>query len=366
VTLGIRALRWRPFRLTMHGRFEAASGAIDHRHGVLIELVDEDGRQGFGEAAPMAHIDGGNAQHVLDLLQQHGASLLADGGASVEGPGAVALRCALDVAELDLQARAAAQPIAWLLGNDPAPWVSVNAIIGGGEPGEVAGFGQQAMDAGYSVLKLKVGVAGLDEDIARVGALREACPEATIRLDANGAWDEETTRHAFEGLYPHRIELLEQPVAAGDVEALARLRDAAPMRIAADEAVDSPDCLERVLELHAADFVVLKPMFLGGLRPAIAIAERAAERGIGAFATTTFDSSIGIAAALQLAAALPADAAHGLATGEYLSADLVVSTLRPRAGRMALPSSPGLGVAPQAAELDVIATAPWSEVSVSA
>ena len=41
MTLGIRALRWRPFRLTMHGRFEAASGAIDHRHGVLIELVEE-------------------------------------------------------------------------------------------------------------------------------------------------------------------------------------------------------------------------------------------------------------------------------------------------------------------------------------
>jgi o-succinylbenzoate synthase len=363
---GICALRWRPFRLTMRGRFEAASGTINHRHGVLIELVDEDGRQGFGEASPMAHIDGGNSQHVLDLLQQHGTILLKDGGASAEGPGATALRCALDVAELDLQSQAAGQPIAWLLGKDPAPWVSVNAIIGGVEPREVADFGQQAMDAGYSVLKLKVGVAALDEDIARVAALREACPVATIRLDANGAWDEGTTRHAFEGLYPHRIELLEQPVPADDVEVLARLRDVAPLRIAADEAVDYPECLERVLELHAADFVVLKPMFLGGLRPAIAIAERAAEHGIVAFATTTFDSSIGIAAALQLAAVLPTDAAHGLATGVHLSTDLVVSTIRPRAGRMDLPSSPGLGIAAQNDALDVIATAPWSEIKVSA
>jgi o-succinylbenzoate synthase len=365
VISGIRSLRWRPFRLSMSGRFEAASGSLDHRHGVLVELIDEGGRRGVGEASPMAQIDGGNAAHVLALLEQHGAALLEDGGASAEGPGAVALRCALDIAELDLLAQGAGQPVAWLLGKDPAPWVSVNAIIGGGEPEEVAGFGREAMESGYSVLKLKVGVTSLDEDIARVAALREACPEATIRLDANGAWDEETTRHAFEGLYPHRIELLEQPVAAADVEALARVREAAPMRIAADESVDSPECLARVLELHAADYVVLKPMFLGGLRPAMAIAERAAERGIGAFATTTFDSSIGIAAALQLAAALPTDAAHGLATGEHLAADVVTSTLRPRAGRMALPSSAGLGVEPEAAALDAIATAPWSEVAVS-
>jgi len=364
MTRGIRALRWRPFRLAMNVRFEAASGALDHRDGVLIELLDEDGRRGVGEASPMAQIDGGTVQHVLELLQQHGASLLDSDELAIEGPGAIALRCALDVAELDLRAEAAYQPNSWLLCKEPAPWVSVNAIIGGGEPHEVARFGRQAMESGYSVLKLKVGVAALDDDIARVAALREACPEATIRLDANGAWDEETTRHAFEGLYPHRIELLEQPVAPDDVETLARLRDAAPMRIAADESVAAPGCLDRVLELHAADFVVLKPMFLGGLRPAMAVAERAAQHGIGAFATTTFDSSIGIAAALQLAAALPTDAAHGLATGEHLSADVVASTLRPRAGRMALPSSPGLGIAPEPAALDAIASGPWSEVAV--
>jgi len=365
VISGIRALRWRPFRLSMIGRFEAASGNLDHRHGVLVELVGEAGERGVGEASPMTHIDGGSAEHVLALLEQHGAALLDDAGASTEGRGAIALRCALDVAELDLRAKAAGQPVAWFLGKEPAPWVSVNAIIGGGEPDEVAGFGHQAMDSGYSVLKLKVGVAALDEDIARVAALREACPEATIRLDANGAWDEETTRHAFEGLYPHRIELLEQPVAAADVEALARVREAAPMRIAADESVDSPECLSRVLELNAADYVVLKPMFLGGLRPAMEIAERAAERGIGAFATTTFDSSVGTAAALQLAAALPTDAAHGLGTGDHLSADVVTSTIRPRAGRMALPSSAGLGVEPSPAALDAIATAAWTEVAVA-
>jgi len=114
VISGIRALRWRPFRLSMIGRFEAASGNLDHRHGVLVELVGEAGERGVGEASPMTHIDGGSAEHVLALLEQHGAALLDDAGASTEGRGAIALRCALDVAELDLRAKAAGQPVAWV------------------------------------------------------------------------------------------------------------------------------------------------------------------------------------------------------------------------------------------------------------
>ncbi len=107
-------------------------------------------------------------------------------------------------------------------------------------------------------------------------------------------------------------------------------------------------------------------MFLGGISPAVTLAERAAEHSIGAFATTTFDSSIGTAAALHLAAALPTDAAQGLGTGAHLGADVVAQTLLPRAGRLALPSSAGLGIAPDPEALDAVATAPWTEVAVNA
>jgi len=339
---------------------------LDHREGVLVQIEDADGRFGTGEASPMPAIDGGTAANVLTLLEEHGTKLLSDTDVLGDRPGAAALRCALDVATLDIRADALDQPIAGLFSESPAPWVNVNAVIGGGPPDEVAAFGREAMDAGYAVLKLKVGLASLEEDTARVAALREACPEATIRLDANAAWDEKTTLRAFEALYRYRIELLEQPTAPDNIEALARMRERAPMRIAADESVDTPDRFERVLELRAADLIVLKPMFLGGITPSIALAERAAERSIGAFATTTFDSSIGIAASLHLAAALPTDAAQGLGTGAHLGADVVTTTLLARAGRLALPPTPGLGISPDAAALDAVATAPWTEVAVGA
>ncbi len=355
------ALRWRPFRVQMRHRFQAAHGALDDREGVLITLRDAEGRTGIGEASPMSSLGQGCAADVLALLEQHGAALLdADAASALDGPGANALRCALDVATLDLRAQAAGRPVAALLAEaPPAPWVMANAVIGGGTAYEVARYGREAVDAGYAVLKVKVGVSSVSEDHRRLSALREACPEAVIRLDANGAWDEATALEAISAFSPLGIELLEQPVPAADVAALARVRERAPMRIAADEAVGDPEALEAILQQRAADLLVLKPMILGGLTASVAIAARAAERGIGAFVTTTFDSSLGTAAALHLAASLPADAAHGLGTGEHLATDVLPTTILPERGRLTLPAAAGLGVTLDEDALEAVATAPW-------
>lgn len=358
----IVAVRWRPFRLPMTHRFEAASGALDDREGVLLELLDADGTAGIGEAAPMASLGGGSCEDVLRLLEAHGGALdvaldaLADGD-----PGVASLRCAVDTALLDLEGRASGRSVAELLTDAPADVVQVNAVLGDGSPSEVVAYAQQAVRSGYEVLKLKVGAGSLDHDLARVAAVREACPDAVVRLDANGAWDEEVAGEAIDRLATAGVELLEQPVAAADVEAFARLRERAAFRLAADEAVANRSLADRVIELHAADLLVLKPMVLGGIRPALALAQRAALAGIGSFATTTFDSSVGTAAALHLAAALPWDVAQGLGTGDHLAADVVAAPLRAVGGSLAV-GGPGLGVELDAAALGEVATGEWREV----
>ncbi|MSP21840.1 MAG: o-succinylbenzoate synthase [Dehalococcoidia bacterium] len=361
----LAAVRWRPFRLPMRHRFEAAHGGLDDRDGVLVELVGADGVTGIGEASPMASIGGGTVAHVLALLEVRGAALLqADPLAALpmSGLGVSALRCAIDVALLDLEGKRRGVSIARLLAQEAAEAVTVNAIIGAGPASEVAAYGREAVACGYRVLKLKVGVASIEEDVARVAALREACPDATIRLDANGAWSEAQAIEALKALHPLAVELLEQPVAAADVEGLARVRANAPLRVAADEAINDPARAIEVIQRKAADFLVLKPMVLGGLRPALALARAAALSGIGAFATTTFDSSIGTAAAAHLAAALPTDAAHGLGTGEHLASDLLSPTLVAHDGWLRVPTEGnGLGVVVATAALEAIATAPWGE-----
>src|SRR5688572_21117156 len=150
-------IRWRPFRLPMRHRFEAAHGFLEDREGVLLELVGADGVTGIGEASPMASIGGGNVEHVLALLAVQGASLLeADPLAALPsaGAGVAALRCAIDVALLDLEGRRRGLPIASLLADDPAEAITVNAIIGGGPAAEVAEHGREAIAGGYRVLKL--------------------------------------------------------------------------------------------------------------------------------------------------------------------------------------------------------------------
>ncbi|MSQ30442.1 MAG: o-succinylbenzoate synthase [Dehalococcoidia bacterium] len=361
----------------MRHRFEAAHGAIADRRGVLIEIADGEGYVGVGEASPIPSLGYGTVEDVLVLLQRYGAALPATldllHALDPRAPGVLALRCAVDVAALDLEGRRAGRSVASLLSTaatNVASAVRVNAVIGEGAPEETARYGRGAAAQGYAVLKAKVGSAALAEDVRRIAALREACPGVAIRLDANGAWDEATAVAALRAFAPHGIELIEQPVAAGEVEALARVRAAAhalgaatgggPL-IAADEAVADQDTLARVFEQRAADLVVLKPMFLGGLRPAVAIAQRAAACGMGAFATTTFDSSIGTAAALHLACAMDGagEIAHGLGTGEHLTADLVVHTLVARDGMLSLPSGAGLGVAPEEAAWHRVAEGDW-------
>jgi len=356
---GIVRTRWRPFRLGMRHRFEAAHGALDDRQGILVEVTTKDGSVGIGEASPMASLGQGTLSDVVALIE---VGALRAGATIPDAPAASALRCALDVALLDARARAQGTSVAALLGEGaPATWVMANAVIGAGSVPDVARHGQEAVAAGYAVLKMKVGVVTVAEDYRRLSALREACPEVILRVDANGAWDEKAANEATEAFASLDIELIEQPVPASDVEALARVRERSPIRIAADESVVDPATLTRILALRAADLIVLKPMLLGGLTPAYAIARRAAECGIGAFVTTTFDSSVGTAAALQLAASLPADAAHGLSTGEHLATDVVAQTLVPVRGRMVLPSTPGLGVAVDDAALEAVATGPWRE-----
>ncbi len=364
----LTALRWRPFRLPMRHRFQAAHGALDDRSGVLIELTTEDGVTGVGEASPMPSLGAGTADDVAALLARHAGGVLqgdTDALRVAPGPGVAALLCAIDVALLDIEGRQRGAPVSRLLSDEPAGAVTVNAVIGGGPPDEVATYGREALAAGYRVLKLKVGVGSVEEDVARVAALREACPDAMIRLDANGAWGEADATEAIHAFSPLRIELIEQPVAAAEVEAMARIRAAASLRIAADESAADEDGAARVLEAKAADLLVLKPMLLGGLRPALDVARRAADVGVECFVTTTFDSSVGTAASLHLAAALSTGIAHGLATGEHMAADVTAAPLLPDNGWLHVPDAPGLGVEIDERSLEAVATGPWAEQRAS-
>ncbi len=365
-------LRWRPFRLPLRAAFRSAlpgaAGVLHVREGLLLAI--EDGEScGWGEVAPVPLAGVPTISTLVAMLATNADALVAD----IESAPA-ALRCGLESALLDLEGRRLGLPIAALLDADiaePAETVAVNAIIdmNAVAPAEVATAGRAAVEDGFTTLKLKLGVEGLAVDLARVSALREACPGVHIRLDVNGAWALDMGRLALERLAMLEIELIEQPLAPHEIPALVRLRQSSQIPLAADEALAQPGMAERLLEMRAIDVLVLKAAVLGGVRSAARLAARARVAGVRSFVTTTVDSSLGTALALQLAAAIDGDTlryggvalAHGLSTGLALEYDLVSSPLLPERGAMALPASPGLGVEPDEAAIENCATGPWSE-----
>jgi o-succinylbenzoate synthase len=177
--------------------------------------------------------------------------------------------------------------------------------------------------SGCRTAKVKVADATstLADDQARLEAVRDALgPGGRIRVDANGAWDVETAIESLKILdrAAGGLEYVEQPCAA--VEDLAAVRRRTSIRVAADESIRRATDPYRVRELEAADVAVLKVQPLGGVRACLRIAE---DIGLPTVVSSALETSIGLAAGVALAAALPElEYASGLATVGMLADDV--------------------------------------------
>ena len=363
-----------PFALPLRAPLRTARGETKERRGALVALHAASGPVGHGEAAPVPGFGEETPESCLRALPALGERLLREDAQDLASridlleqaaPGLPATRFALECALQDLEARHHCVSVAaWLAGGaTPRATVEASALVGEREPGAAAAAAARAVAQGFGTLKLKVGVGGLEEDLARVVAVRRAAgPDVRLRLDANGAWDPAQAIRTLRALADCALELVEQPVAARDVAGLARVRAETGIPIAADESAADPRALEALLASRATDFVVLKPGALGGLRASLRLAARAHSAGLGVFVTSGLDGIVARVAALALAAALPGSLpACGLATGALLARDLAPG-LEPERGRLELPRGPGLGIAPDPAALRALAAGPCIEV----
>jgi len=198
--------------------------------------------------------------------------------------------------------------------------VAVNAMIPRVAPDVAA---ELALNSGCGTIKIKVGDG---ESVDRVAAVRAACgPAVRLRLDGNGAWDVETALRMLARLAVYDIELAEDPVAS--LGELATLRGRATMPVAAESCIRTTDDARRLRHLEAADAIVLKPQRIGGVREALRAAEAG---GVPAIASSSLETSVGLAAVVALAASLPESPfAHGAGTALLLASDVVLDPLFP-------------------------------------
>jgi o-succinylbenzoate synthase len=198
-------------------------------------------------------------------------------------------------------------------------------------------------EGGCTTAKVKVAEPGqsLADDQARVEAVRDALgPSGRVRVDANGAWSVDDAVPAIKALdgAAAGLEYVEQPCAT--VEELAVVRRSVDVPIAADESIRRAADPYRVRDLEAADIAVLKVQPLGGVRACLRIAE---DIGLPVVVSSALETSVGIAAGLALAAALPElPYACGLATVQLLTADVVGEPLKPVDGMLPVRTPPAL------------------------
>jgi o-succinylbenzoate synthase len=204
--------------------------------------------------------------------------------------------------------------------------------------------------AGSGCRTAKVKVAepgqGAADDIERVAAVRDALgPLGKLRVDANGGWDVDQAASMLNRLAEFGLEYAEQPCASLDELAALRRRTAVPL--AADESIRKASDPLAVRVAGAADIVVLKVAPLGGVRPALQVAH---ECGLPVVVSSAVESSVGLAAGVALAAALPElDYDCGLGTMPMLTGDVTADPLLPAGGL--LPVRP--------ATVDFERMAPW-------
>jgi L-alanine-DL-glutamate epimerase-like enolase superfamily enzyme len=285
----MRRLSARIERWAVAGSFTIARGAKAHVDVVVAE-IEEAGCTGRGEATPI-YYHGESAETVVQAIERVGADI-----ARAELPdhlGRGAARNALDCALWDLEAKQKGIPVWRLAGLDAPRGLTTAFTISLANPREMEAAARAAA-ARHPLLKLKLAGEG-DHD--RVAAVRRGAPQARLIVDANEAWNDRDVAAEAAALLPFGVELIEQPVSAGEDHRLDGVRS--PIPLCADESCQDRADLARCIGRYAA--INIKLDKAGGLTEALALAEAARAAGLEIMVGCMLSTSLGIAPAFLLA-----------------------------------------------------------------
>ncbi|MCC7053923.1 MAG: dipeptide epimerase [Gemmatimonadaceae bacterium] len=324
--------------------FVIARGGSSEWRVVWVRLVDADGLEGWGEAAP-SRFYGETADTVLAALDRLRPIIESADPSDIEATEVAmvsalrfnaAARCAVSAALHDLQGKRLGVPLWKLWGLSPAasPRTSFTIAIAADDDTLRARV-HEALAAGYPILKVKL---GSDRDRRIIQLVRDEAPAAILRVDANAAWTPKHTLAMAPLLRDLCVEFIEQPLPPHDLEGLRFVRDHCDLPIVADES-----CLVAtdVAKLAGVvDGVNLKLAKCGSLREAIRIIHTARAHGMLVMAGCMIETSLGITAAAHLAPLLDCvdlDGAALLKDDPFRGATITN-------GIVTLPTAPGLGV----------------------
>lgn len=282
---------------------------------VLVQLSTRDGLSGWGEATPLPMFTGETAESIQQILihdilpplrgmDSEDINTIHDKMANTIY-GNTSSKAAVDMAIHDLTARSLGIPEYVLLGGKCNASIGVNRHIGITGTEQAVSEARRFVSDGYVTLKMKAGL-NPENDVERIHAVREAVGnDITIRVDFNQGYDFSTARRVIGALRDDKIQYFEQPLSRHDFRGLKALREITGAHLGADEGLCEIHDAISLAENGCVDVFVIKLVKMGGLKQAREIAAIAGAFDIQCVVTSVFDTQIGAAHCLQLAAALP-------------------------------------------------------------
>ena len=318
------------YRLPLAEPLPVGERRLTERRGLLLRVTDEDGAEGWGEAAPLPGFSPESLDEATDGAQRLRARLTGLHVPAAEIDAVLravptsdvppSVRFAAEGAVVELMAARRGGSVTRVLGGT-TDTVALNALITTDADLEVAA--EQVRRAGYRAVKLKVGRAAVEADVQRVRRLHAALGDtAVLRLDANRKWECGEAVSFAEAVDDIPLAYVEEPLQ--DPTNLVSLVEATGLPVALDETTRewTPEEVPAALPVRA---VVLKPTLLGGITETRRWAAWARRRAAAPVISASYESGIGLRMLVALAGAL-SNGPVGLSTYPRLAADV----LRPR------------------------------------
>jgi muconate cycloisomerase len=328
-------------------------GVTSVQRSLLVRVTSDAGVEGWGNVDPTPGYSPVSADDVYatvgrlakalagaDPFNVHAALARMDRAAA----GMSEATAAVEMALIDLKARALGIPVHSLLGGRVKDLVTLNAWIGTVPPAQAAREAVAWSERGFRTAKIKVSGA-TDAGIERVAAVRSAVGDRmALRVDFNESLTLDEAPAFIRRLEPYALTLVEQPIPRADIAGLARIRAAIGIPLMADESVSSPAALIEIIRRQAADIVKLKVMKQGGLLRTLEMVACAAAAGLRVVLGHGFGLTLSTLAEAAVASVSDAVMDGCEAVGPLkMAGDVVVDPVRLDAGVIRLPDTPGLG-----------------------
>ncbi len=341
-----------PVALPLKAPMKMAGITITKAENLLVRVELTNGCVGWGEAPSAPTMTGDTLGGLVTAVRDHLAPLLIGKDASADHrpmltralAGNTGAHSAVEMALLDLAGHASGSWLINLVGGVRRGTVAPMWLLGNATVEDDIAEAQAKQKQGFNFFKLKIGVKPIAAEIAAAHAIRKALPDATLCADANCGLTLAAARRYAERTRDAKLAYIEQPLGAYDLAGLKALARVAKTPIGMDESIHSLADIEAVKRAGAKG-VSLKLIKLGGFREAFAAGKLCKKLGLKInVAAKIAESSIGTAAAVHLACAVP-NVDWGVSlTNMYLAADIVKQPIALYDGVVALPTGHGLGV----------------------